>query len=199
MSVITRRQKRGQTFIMKTTQQRNLYVIGAGFSAGLGYPLTNDLLIRLWDRADKSFRGELERVIKFHYPGFDCMRFSSFPNVEELLSQIMVNEQLFDASRQGEGKFTKENLKDLQRAFLLEVSDWFHEISKEVRQDRLRFPWLVEFCNQVRRENAVIISFNWDLILDEFLFGACLDKSSYGFSRELFEGPVLLKPHGSLN
>jgi hypothetical protein len=29
-----------------------VHVVGAGFSAGLGYPLTSDLLVRLWDRLD---------------------------------------------------------------------------------------------------------------------------------------------------
>ena len=51
----------------------------------------------------------------------------------------------------------------------------------------------------MERENAAIISFNWDLIIDELLFSEQLDGKSYGFSREVSNGPVLLKPHGSLN
>ncbi len=188
---------------MKETQQRCVYVVGAGFSTGLGYPLTSDLLMRLWDRIagcdDASFREDLERVIEFHHPGFDRKRFSSFPTVEELLSQMMVNEQLFYSSRQHEGKFTKEDLAKLQRTFLLKISDWFHEISKEVNPSEPRVPWLKAFRDRVRRENAGIISFNWDLILDELLFERDLDKNSYGFSRKPTEGLVLLKPHGSLN
>ena len=185
---------------MNETQQRCVYVVGAGFSAGLRYPLTSDLLMRLWDRiGDYPFKEDLRRVIKFHNPGFDCTKFSSFPNVEELLSQMMANEQLFDSSRQYEGKFTKKNLKDLQRDFLLEISDWFHEISEKINPSKPRVPWLKAFRDRVRRENAVIISFNWDLILDELLFGRDLDKNNYGFSKKPPEGPILLKPHGSLN
>ena len=156
--------------------------------------------MRLWDRIeDYPFKEDLRRVIKFHNPGFDCTKFSSFPNVEELLSQMMANEQLFDSSRQYEGKFTKKNLKDLQRDFLLEISDWFQALSEKVNPSEPRFPWLKAFRDRVRRENAVIISFNWDLILDQLLFGSDLDKNSYGFSKKPPEGPVLLKPHGSLN
>lgn len=54
------------------TATATVYVIGAGFSAGLGYPLTFDLLLRLWPRLDqlgkKQLRKDLEKVIRFHYP-----------------------------------------------------------------------------------------------------------------------------------
>ncbi len=92
---------------MPTTkpERKCVYVIGAGFSAGLGYPLTSDLLMRLWNRIDDSLKEQLSRVITFHHPGFDSKRFSSFPNIEQLLSEMLVNEELFDASRQYKGKF----------------------------------------------------------------------------------------------
>ena len=187
-------------FAMNETPPRCVYVVGAGFSAGLGYPLTSDLLMRLWDRIeDRPLKERLERVIRFHNPGFDLTKFSSFPNVEELLSQMMVNEQLFDSSRQYEGNFTKDDLESLQRTLLLNVSDWFHEISEEIDLKEPRMRWLREFRDRVRREHAVIISFNWDLILDKLLFDKDLEKRNYGFSSEPLEGPVLLKPHGSLN
>ena len=48
-------------------------------------------------------------------------------------------------------------------------------------------------------ENAAIISFNWDLILDELIFGDNISCESYGFSENDNPNPLLLKPHGSLN
>ena len=174
-------------------------MIGAGFSAGLGYPLTNDLLVRLWDRIDDPFRKKLGRVIRFHHPGFNPDRFSSFPNVEQLLSEMLVNEELYDASRQYEGKFTKANLQDLQRDLLLKIAKWFHEISRAVKPSTPSVPWLKTFRDRVRRENAAIISFNWDLILDELLFGKEIDATNYGFSKSITGDAILLKPHGSLN
>ena len=185
---------------MKKLQQKTVYVVGAGFSAGLGYPLTNDLLMRLWSRtADLGFKSTLERVMKFHNPGFKCARFSSFQNVEELLSQIVANQQLFDASRQYQGNFTKDDLEDLRRTLLLEIAGWFHDISKDIVPSEPGEPWLAAFRDRVRRQKAAVISFNWDLILDELLFGEKLDQSSYGFSSDVGTGPVIIKPHGSLN
>jgi hypothetical protein len=75
-------------------QSKRVYVIGTGFSAGLGYPLTSDLLMRLWDRIDRKSKKQLEHVVRFHHPGFDPNRFTSFPNVEQLLSEMLVNEEL---------------------------------------------------------------------------------------------------------
>jgi hypothetical protein len=180
-------------------RRRCVYVIGAGFSAGLGYPLTSDLLLRLWSRLEESFRHQLQRVIEFHHPGFDPTRFVSFPNVEELLSEMLVNEELFDASRQYEGNFTQTELRDLQRDLLLRIADWFHELSADVSPSTPKANWLKRFRNRIERENAAIISFNWDLILDELLFGTELSALSYGFSAPTSSGAVLLKPHGSLN
>ena len=183
-----------------TKRQRDcVYVIGAGFSAGLGFPLTSDLLVRLWDRIDNELKKRLKRVITFHHPGFVPKRFSSFPNVEQLLSEMLVNEELFDASRQYEGRFTKAALNRLQRDLLLKIGDWFHEIAKGVNASEPDVPWLEEFRECVEQENAAIISFNWDLILDELFFGGSVDEVSYGFASKQRVGPVLLKPHGSLN
>ncbi len=185
---------------MNEGQQKCVYVIGAGFSAGLGYPLTGDLLAQFWERIDDcSFRDKLQRVIEFHNPGFNCEEFVSFPNVEELLSQMMANEQLFDSSRQYEGNFTKSDLAGLQRAFLLKIADWFHEISKRVQPRNPRVTWLKVFRDHVQSKKVGIISFNWDLVLDELLFGRGLDQTSYGFHLKPFSAPVLIKPHGSLN
>ena len=177
-----------------------VYVIGAGFSAGLGYPLIGDLLLRLWRRLEEPLQEKLRRVIEFHHPGFRPERFTSFPNVEELLSEMMVNDELFKASRQYEGGFTEEDLRTLQRDLLLAVTEWFHELGQKVTPaDPQNHPWLAAFRDKVRDENAALISFNWDLILDELLFGSSLSSENYGFSDSVTRRPVLLKPHGSLN
>lgn len=185
---------------MKKLGQKTVYVIGAGFSAGLGYPLTNDLLMRLWNRtADLGFKKTLARVMTFHNPGFKCTRFSSFPNVEELLSKIMANQQLFDASRQYQGNFTKNHLEDLRKTLLLEIASWFHDMSQDIMPSEPGETWLAAFRDRVRRQEAAVISFNWDLILDELLFGKGLNPRSYGFPLDDGASPVIIKPHGSLN
>lgn len=176
-----------------------VYVVGAGFSAGLGYPLTYDLLQRLWPRLKSTFKERLVKVIRFHHPRFSEDRFSSFPNIEELLSELFVNEELFEASREYDGTFTVTNLREIQRELLEQVAIWFHHLSRTVQPSSPKLSWLTDFRDRVRAENAAIVSFNWDLILDELLFGDKIGAASYGFGADTDDIPILLKPHGSLN
>jgi len=80
-------------------------VVGAGFSAGLGYPLTKSLLIDALSRLDEEPRTQLRRIIEFHHPYFTMKRKTTFPDIEQLLTEIAVNLDLFDASRPAEGTF----------------------------------------------------------------------------------------------
>ena len=172
-----------------------VYVVGAGFSAGLGYPLTKSLLIDVWDRLNKTSRKQLQKIITFHHPAFDPKRKTSFPDIEQLLTEIQVNLELFDASRPVEGKFTKADLLEAREDLLSTIGQWFHDIY----EDAATAPWLSQFVNCLRQENAAIISFNWDLVLDQQLFEGEVSAGRYGLTRKFRDGPVLLKPHGSLN
>jgi hypothetical protein len=172
-----------------------VYVIGAGFSAGLGYPLTKSLLIDTWDRLNETSRLQLEEIIRFHHPAFCVERKTTFPDIEQLLTEIAVNLEFFEASRPAEGRFTKQRLHESREDLLSAIARWFHELFDSAT----RTPWLSGFVERLQRENAAVISFNWDLLLDRQLFYDNLTASSYGLSADLVDGPVLLKPHGSLN
>ena len=174
----------------------HVYVVGAGFSAGLNYPLVSDLLIRLWSQMGWRIRSDLTKIIAFHHPGFDPARATSFPNIETLLSEMMANEQLWNASRSAPGGFTLEKLQAARQSLLLQISKWFHELYEPTANDPPL--WLKQFAKHVNGENAVIVSFNWDLVLEQQLFGDSVTPAEYGFDQE-HSGPILLKPHGSLN
>jgi hypothetical protein len=51
----------------------------------------------------------------------------------------------------------------------------------------------------MKQEQATVISFNWDLILDYGLFDGPIGPAVYGLGTSKKSGPRLLKPHGSLN
>jgi hypothetical protein len=173
-----------------------VYVIGAGFSAGLGYPTTNELLIKVWDRLDGEFRKKLARIISFHYPEFDEVRRTTFPELEPLLSAMEANRELFDHTRAAHGNFSPEDIKEGSEGLLWYVAQWFDEIHKEVKSGR--DPWLKEFCAAAKRDQSTIISFNWDLVLDELLIEENRAAEQYGFVSNP-KRLLLLKPHGSLN
>jgi hypothetical protein len=171
-----------------------VYVVGAGFSAGLGYPLTKSLLIDVWEKLPHDARGQLQKIIEFHHPSFSLKRRTSFPDIEQLLTEMSVNQELFRASRRAEGGFTEERLEDTRNELLFTISSWFHNLYEAARET----DWLDSIVKKFRRENAAIVSFNWDLVLDHLVFDD-ISEESYGLSKTLGNGPVLLKPHGSLN
>jgi hypothetical protein len=78
---------------------------------------------------------------------------------------------------------------------LFTIASWFHDIYDTASKTS----WLSGVVAKLRRQKAAVVSFNWDLILDQLLFQGELDSESYGLSDTLGSGPLLLKPHGSLN
>jgi hypothetical protein len=135
------------------------------------------------------------KVIKFHHPAFNPKRKTTFPDIEQLLTEIAVNLELFDVSRPIAGSFTKEKLTDLREDLLSAIARWFHELYENAHQRR----WLSEVIKRFQSENTAIISFNWHILLDQLLFENGVDSHSYGLATDLGDRPVLLKPHGSLN
>jgi hypothetical protein len=174
-----------------------VYVVGAGLSAGLGFPTVANLLPALWPRLAKSgIAAEIADVIRFHHPDFNAARNETFPTIERLLSEIKANLDLFDSTRPSVGGFTRDDLMQRRSNLLAAVASWFHELKRAALNAKPA--WLTHLAEAMRAQDANIISFNWDLVLDELLFGPNLDKSSYGFDRRK-KGPRLIKPHGSLN
>jgi len=181
----------------RTAERNIVYVIGAGLSAGLGFPTIGNLLPRMWGRLEQAgIAEELASIIRFHHPAFNATLEDTYPNIEQLLSEMQANEQLFDSSRPATGNFNSEKLMELRQGLLLELAAWFHELKTHALKKPA--PWLTELSNEMKEEKAQIISFNWDLVLDELLFGDDLDRSSYGFD-ERKDQARLIKPHGSLN
>lgn len=176
-------------------ESKTVYVVGAGFSAGLGYPLTGNLLVEVWPMLKQALRSRLRKVIAFHHPGFDPKRNTSFPYIETLLTEIAVNLDMFGASRYIEGVFKRDELIEIQAELLTEIANWFHRLYEKAHNA----PWLEKALLAMRAEQATVISFNWDLILDHGLFDDPINASMYGLGKSQKPGPRLLKPHGSLN
>jgi hypothetical protein len=172
-----------------------VYVVGAGFSKGLGYPMTNGLLTGVWAKLDSKERIQLRKIVKFHHPDFDPKASDTFPDMERFLTEIDVNLKLFYSSRPSEGGFTKAKLQDAHDNLLWRVGSWFHDLF----EDAIGVPWANEFAARLKREGAGVISFNWDLVLDHLVFNGEIIAANYGVSSRLAKGPLLFKPHGSLN
>lgn len=182
---------------IRTQGEKIIYVVGAGLSAGLGFPLIGNLLPKMWPRIESAnLANDLGKIIRFHHPSFQPECNSTFPNIEQLLSEMQANEHLFTSSRPAIGTFKPEDLLERRQSLLLELVAWFHELQRKALEQPPA--WLSTLVNRIKTEKAQVISFNWDLVLDELLFDDGLDESSYGFGK-LSAKPCLIKPHGSLN
>lgn len=172
---------------------RVVYVIGAGFSADLGYPLTSNLLSRVWRRLESDEAGRLAKVVEFHHPRFRRDSLLSFPDIEELLTEISANEDLLKELRPA-GPFGVEQLRMIRDQLLQTIAEWFHEIYAT----HPKATFVRDFVAKARHERAWLISFNWDLELDTQI-AAAISSTTYGLSDASHVQPGILKPHGSLN
>jgi hypothetical protein len=157
--------------------------------------MTNDLLTGVWGQLDTKERNQLRKIVAFHHPDFDPKVPKSFPDMERFLTEVDVNLKLFYSSRPSEGRFTKAKLQDAHDNLLWRVSSWFHDLF----EDAIQVAWVSDFADRLKREEAGIVSFNWDLVLDHLVFDGEITAKNYGVSPRLAKGPLLFKPHGSLN
>src|SRR5687767_1427962 len=113
-------------------RSRVVYVVGAGLSAGLGFPTIANLLERFWVRLEEAeISDDISDVIRFHHPAFNAGLPRSFPDFEQLLSEMQANSQLFDSSRPATGRFTSAELERRRESLLLLLAEWFHDLQAE--------------------------------------------------------------------
>lgn len=178
-----------------------VFVIGAGFSADLGYPLTSHLLPRVRRRFEEKLKIRFKNIVKFHHPGWDG-RGATMPDVEELLTELSANEELLPALR-SDGPFGVHEIRSVRASLLHEIALWFHEIHKDPPRDR--HDLIKKFIKRLKTSKSpVVISFNWDYELDNAIFDAGntptkITPEVYGLNPGQLMTPAILKPHGSLN
>lgn len=174
----------------------DVYILGAGFSKGLGYPLTWDILDFVWETIEERDRKQLTKIIKFHNNNFEYNHPFTHPNIEALLTQLDSNIELFDFTRNEEGNFTKEVLLKSKDKLLVAMADKFYRQQEEV--SRKQHPWLFTFFEKIEKDKSVIISFNYDLAIESCSDSERNFSSIYGLESD-DNAWKILKPHGSLN
>jgi hypothetical protein len=173
---------------MKTT-----FVLGAGASKGIGYPLANDLGAGLLSHM-LSASSEWYRDIA----GFLTARYGLEPDIEQLLEAIRDQIANLAHSDSNELQVEREKLKNAQQLIGHGLIDWF----RTIRQNPA--PNYAGFAKSVVGIGDSIITFNYDDSLERELAG--IGKWSvgrgYGFDLDACSpesGTVVLKLHGSMN
>lgn len=176
-------------------EEPTVFIVGTGFSADLGFPLAiNPFAIR--SRLPPAERRWMEEVLQQHYPRFQADEATTYPSMEELLAKLLALEQQQHYFVANGNRMTFSEPRDLRRLLLTETAEWF----MERQQGIMHSPpgWLSQLQRWVLDFQPTLIAFNWDLVLDQLLYGNTLSAQTYGVGLPSHV-PALLKPHGSLN
>ena len=177
-----------------------VFVLGAGVSASCGIPVAKDILrctmLRLLDIGNGKTADEVHRVLRYLYPSFH-ESLKNYPNIEDFLNFLEMAKQFNTEEFVTSERFSERRIEKVGDIVLKALTDFLWE--KMQSKDRLKS--LVEFAESQVKLGDVVITFNWDVTLEQALY---MDRKEpyfhYNYSRELDQKQVfLLKPHGSID
>jgi len=184
--------------------KRRIFVLGAGFSAAYGYPTVEKLFEKIMEKAPEEKSKEILPLLSEYYPHFD-VKYKNYPNIEEFLGFLQIDKEMsISTGRESPSPLfpqkpiydhDRKKIEKIEKILTVLISKYFFEQLNQPLPSHLK-----NFCENLK-EGDVIISFNWDLLLEK-----CLDeigeKYSYfpwGDSSERNTKILILKPHGSIN
>lgn len=176
-----------------------VFILGAGVSASCGVPVARDIfratMLRLL-RENSTRAEEVHKVLRYLYPGFD-ESLKNYPNIEDFFNLLEMAKQFNTEEFVESERFSEQRIEKVGEVVLKALTDflWRRMQSK----DKLR-P-LLEFAESEIRLGNVVITFNWDVTIEQALY---MDRKEprfhYFYSRDLDQKQVfLLKPHGSID
>ncbi len=180
---------------------KRCYVLGAGFSKACGLPLASELMAAVWNYRNDSMSSygppnwsatiqQQRDFIQSLYPTCDLR--SNWPDFEDLLTVLDEWDeyrQACDAKRDSFVAGFRESLMRHLHGLLCEQT--------AAAQAANKLQAVQEFVREVHEEESVIVSFNWDLLIEiaaqNIGVGIQYEKNAAGSKI------VMAKPHGSLN
>jgi hypothetical protein len=169
---------------------RKIYILGAGFSKTFGLPLASEFLLRLSEESEnKMFIHRIDSTCRQFYPTF-VSACKNYPNIEDFFNY---NYSLTNYVRLW-GDYSNKYVDNFISEFVFEIADYLNKKSRSLNSTHEYY--LDKFCSKVN-PGDVIITFNWDTILERFLEKK-KKKISFLFV-ENSEDITILKLHGSID
>jgi hypothetical protein len=169
------------------------YVLGAGASRDIGYPLASEMGERLFDHMlaseDPISRGSAEYLID---------RFGKSTDLEDLITELLQQTDELKESPNPEDRAERMRLGNRRGRMVDCLRLWFREIHTRPAQ------LYAEFSERVIKSGDVVITFNYDDSLERELrlAGKWDAARGYGFPLGTSDTPsdvLILKLHGSVN
>lgn len=147
-------------------------------------------------RKDSKRAEEVHRVLRYLYPSFD-EPLKNYPNIEDFLNFLEMAKRFNTEEFVTSEPFSQKRIEKVEEIVLRALTDFLWK--KMQSKDKLKA--LIEFAESQIRLGDVVITFNWDVTLEQALY---MDRKEphfhYFYSRELDQEQVfLLKPHGSID
>jgi hypothetical protein len=178
-------------------RRRRVFILGAGASASCGIAVARDILRESMQRLSKRDAAQADQVhdlLRYLYPAFS-EDLSNYPNVEDFLNLVEMAKEFHTEAYIENKKWSVVKLQIVTEITLRAITEYIWAFMAE--DDRRRV--LSGLILEVVRPGDVIISFNWDFMIDLALEDQDENSSpvySYSSSRD---SVVLLKPHGSID
>jgi hypothetical protein len=167
---------------------RRVFLLGAGASKSWGLPLTNELFpLALTGVPKRQDRQLIRNFIRYQYPHFH-RHWKNYPPFEEFLSLVEVYLDFADVIKR-EHRFSSKEVTRIRKELLQAIPAVLHGAREGAAHSRVR-----KFAAVLQPGDAVI-TFNWDLLVEEALYG--LNKNWEYRLRD--DAITMLKPHGSLD
>lgn len=187
---------------------KRLYILGAGFSAPAGIPLTNDLLPLVFAEAAKiqtpdtnSALGHAQILLdelNLYFPGiqFDPDRLLNGKVPKEFdFEKFLTYASVISTCQEGTG----EQLDEHGNMFISYLKSWTATAIHEQQAKAMReLPALYTAFAQ-SMQDAVVFTFNWDTLLEHAF---ALSDTRFNLDRGTYCEPptvLLLKLHGSID
>jgi len=152
-------------------------------------------MLRLRSAGD-SRSDEVHKVLRYLYPGFDA-RLKNYPNIEDFLNFLEMAKTFNTEEFVRSEPYSETRIKKVEGIVLRALTAFLWESMQS--KDKLKA--LHRFAEKQVNLGDVVITFNWDVGLEQTLYMDRKEPSfHYFYSRKSDQSQVfLLKPHGSID
>ncbi len=184
---------------MKRLPRLRVFILGAGVSAACGIPVAKDIfratMLRLLEAGDMG-AGEVHKILRYLYPSFH-VELKNYPNIEDFLNFLEMAKTFNTEEFVRSEPYSQKRIKKVEGIVLRALTAFLWESMQS--KDKLK-P-LHRFAEKEVRLGDVVITFNWDVGLEQTLYMDRKEPSfHYFYSRYSDQRQVfLLKPHGSID
>jgi len=177
--------------------KKSVYILGAGFSKGIGLPVSNEFLTpESFDYLKQQLKSNptsikkiqnLQSYVQFRFDNNYCEN-----NIESVLNHVATAKYLeMESMTESDNYSADEIFEDL----LWYIARLIKEKSSTANTIPVEY---TNFLNHVYENGDSIISFNYDLLLESLLMMTG-NMYRYGIDEKKDNEQLVLKLHGSLN